>query len=322
MLRPLASALRCRWTSRRRSARYERGVLLGVPPSRGPGVEVRRPSAAELASPTGCCSSSLEHPRHGALEERAVVAHHDHAAPGSDVDEGLEALEPVEVEVVGGLVEQEHVEAAEQDGGERCPGRLAARERGDRAVQPVLGAVRGRPPRAAARASRSGPPSGEVGARARRCRHRSRSRRRPGAQGGAPRSSSALAAATPGAAGQEGEQRLVGRGRAPGAGSPTWSDGGVRVTVPRSGWSMPASRRSSVVLPTPFGPTTPRRVRGPTAASTRVEHGERPVGAQRGHGRRARRRTTGRSWRTAYGIPRVANGRRAEWDRPATWRSR
>src|SRR6185312_10576953 len=31
---------------------------------------------------------------------------------------------------------------------------------------------------------------------------------------------------------------------------------------------MPASRRSSVVLPTPLGPTTPRRVRGPTATST------------------------------------------------------
>ena len=45
------------------------------------------------------------------------------------VEEALEPIEAGEVEVVGGLVEQEHVEAGEQDRGEVGARGLAARER-------------------------------------------------------------------------------------------------------------------------------------------------------------------------------------------------
>ena len=48
---------------------------------------------------------------------------------GERVEEPLEPREPCEVEVVRRLVEQEDVEAGEQDGRERRPGRLAAGER-------------------------------------------------------------------------------------------------------------------------------------------------------------------------------------------------
>ena len=56
----------------------------------------------------------LEHPRHDAFEECPVVADH-HDAAGEVVEERLEPGQACEVEVVRRLVEQEHVEAAEQD---------------------------------------------------------------------------------------------------------------------------------------------------------------------------------------------------------------
>ena len=63
-------------------------------------------------------------------------------------DEPLEALEPVEVEIVRRLVEQEHVVAREEDRGQREPRGLAARELLHRPVepdgQPELGEHRGR----------------------------------------------------------------------------------------------------------------------------------------------------------------------------------
>src|SRR5215475_14730222 len=46
------------------------------------------------------------------------------------------------------------------------------------------------------------------------------------------------------------------------------SDGGVRRIRPASGSSSPASRRSSVDLPAPFGPTSPIRARGGTTRLT------------------------------------------------------
>ena len=42
-----------------------------------------------------------------------------------------------------------------------------------------------------------------------------------------------------------------------------------RLTVPESGSSRPASTRSSVDLPIPFGPTTPIRLPGVTVSETR-----------------------------------------------------
>ena len=54
----------------------------------------------------------------------------DHGAAGAVGDEALEAVEPVEVEVVRRLVEQQHAEARQQDRGERGARGLAAGERG------------------------------------------------------------------------------------------------------------------------------------------------------------------------------------------------
>ena len=86
----------------------------------------------------------LDHARDGAVEERAVVGDEDDARVEA-VEEAFEPFEPREVEVVRRLVEQEHVEAREQDRRERGARRLAAGEGGQRAVeQPVEADVRGR----------------------------------------------------------------------------------------------------------------------------------------------------------------------------------
>ena len=78
----------------------------------------------------------LEDAIHGTVEERAVVRDHDHRA-GRVVHESLEPVEAREVEVVGGLVEEEDVEPTEQDRRERGAGRLAAGERADLYVHAV-----------------------------------------------------------------------------------------------------------------------------------------------------------------------------------------
>ncbi len=75
-----------------------------------------------------CDLVELQYARDGALQERAVVGD-DHGAAGALLDEPLQPGEAVEVEVVGGLVEQEHVEAGEQDRGERGARGLATRQR-------------------------------------------------------------------------------------------------------------------------------------------------------------------------------------------------
>jgi hypothetical protein len=106
-----------------------------------------------LALPVGVRSRVLVHsPRLGverddsrdcSVEELAVVRHRDDRA-WETADEALEPFEPVEVEVVRRLVEAEHVEAREEQGGERDARRLAAGKRGQRPVerqrQPELGA--------------------------------------------------------------------------------------------------------------------------------------------------------------------------------------
>jgi hypothetical protein len=60
---------------------------------------------------------------------------HDHTRPCQPVDEALQPVEPVHVEVVGGLVEQEHVETGQQQGRQLGAGRLPAREAHHRAGQ-------------------------------------------------------------------------------------------------------------------------------------------------------------------------------------------
>ena len=60
---------------------------------------------------------------------------HDHHATRQLVDERLEPLQAGEVEVVGRFVEEQHVEAAEQDGGERRARRLTTRQDAHRGVE-------------------------------------------------------------------------------------------------------------------------------------------------------------------------------------------
>ena len=76
----------------------------------------------------------LDDPGHRAGQELPVVADHHRrgAQPG---DEPLQPLQPVQVQVVGRLVEQQHVVAGEQQRGQPGPGRLPAGQRGHRRVQ-------------------------------------------------------------------------------------------------------------------------------------------------------------------------------------------
>ncbi len=77
----------------------------------------------------------LDDARDAAGEELPVVRDEHDAAPLA-VDEGLEAVEPRQVEVVRRLVEQHEVEAAQQQRGERRPRGLTTRERGHERVRP------------------------------------------------------------------------------------------------------------------------------------------------------------------------------------------
>ena len=149
-----------------RAARCSQPALLGAvrrrtPPRRGGArsrrcLEVAEPPAAELGAPARVLVE-LEHPGDGAVEEGAVVGHDDDAA-GSSSRNALEPVEPGEVEVVGRLVEEEHVEAAEQDRGQRGARRLPTGERARSHVEQVAPGGPGRRTRPApARRGRARP---------------------------------------------------------------------------------------------------------------------------------------------------------------------
>ena len=123
-------------------------VLLGVPAGDRTELDERVPSARELGA-LARVLVDLENARDRAFEELAVVAHDDEPA-GKIANVLLEAIEPVEVEVVGRLVEEQHVEAAQQDRGQRDLRGLPTRQHGHRAiehvfVEPHVGGDRPRP---------------------------------------------------------------------------------------------------------------------------------------------------------------------------------
>ena len=207
----------------------------------------------------------LDDPGHHPGEELAVVG--DQHDPGAQpAHERLEPLEPGQVEVVGGLVEQHDVEAAEQQRGQRGAGGLPAGQRGHQRVradveaevgehrrqplvevrgaagQPVVEAVRvgvARPPAAPSPERRGG----------RLHRVRSPRRRRYGGRRTRRRSRPRPA-------------------RAPGAASRRTRRRARSTTEPSSGSRSPARMRSSVVLPAPLAPTTPTTSPGATVRSS------------------------------------------------------
>ena len=64
----------------------------------------------------------------GSTQELAIVAHHHHANRARR-EPRLEPGQAIEVEVVGGLIKQEHVEAGQQQRGQARPRCFAARQR-------------------------------------------------------------------------------------------------------------------------------------------------------------------------------------------------
>ena len=123
----------------------------------GPFGLVAAPSAPVLV---GCLAVRVEfeHRGHRPLEEVPVVGDDDHPAPARP-HPGLEPVQPLEVEVVGRLVEQGDVEPGQLDGGQGHLGLLPARQRGQPRPRP---APRRRPSSSrtsSIRASRSAAPS-------------------------------------------------------------------------------------------------------------------------------------------------------------------
>ena len=113
-------------------------------PRQLPRRRVLAPAAGVLLDAAGP-RVDLRDPGRRPVEEDTVVR--DDGEPTREaVEEALEPVEPVEVEVVRRLVEQEHVEAGEQDRGQPGARRLAAGERRrlllERDGEPELGAGR------------------------------------------------------------------------------------------------------------------------------------------------------------------------------------
>ena len=143
---PCGGSCRCRAPSSSRCARPASSTRAGCGRGRRGRPSCRRTPRSPRAraggrsrAPRGTRRSRRRRPRPGAWarssstirvthagEELAVVAdQHDAAAQAAH--ERLQPLQAVEVEVVGGLVEQHDVEAAEQQGGQRRPGPPARR---------------------------------------------------------------------------------------------------------------------------------------------------------------------------------------------------
>ena len=74
-----------------------------------------------------------EQPVHGAIEEVAVVGHHHHAA-AEILEEVFEHRQGLDVQIVGGLIQQQHVRGLDQQPAEVEPPPLAAGELAHRLV--------------------------------------------------------------------------------------------------------------------------------------------------------------------------------------------
>ena len=198
-----------------------------------------------------------------AVEELAIVRDDDERA-AVRAEEPLQPREPVEVEVVGRLVEQEEIEAGEEDRRERDACRLAARQPGRLAVE-VDAEPEIRTRRACARLEISRAERDQAVERGRVAVVRGQAL----GQGTRGLLELALGVGDPDASGEQLEDGRPALERvAPARGSRRSAAPGARVTVPTSGSSSPARIRRSVVLPTPFGPTRPMRAFGPMVSVT------------------------------------------------------
>ena len=201
------------------------------------------------------------------LEEPAVVRDQDHGRVEPD-QRPLEPLEPLDVEVVRRLVEQEQVRVACERARERRARQLTAGE----GVQPPVELALLEPE-----------PAQRRQATARATRSRPRARAAPGPRRTAPafplrarpppsrlRADGAPPPARPGRARPRARTRAAtGRARSGGR----WSCSATRVPLsntscPPSTPVSPASMRSSVVLPAPFGPDSASRSRRSTLNET------------------------------------------------------
>ena len=290
-------------------------VLLRVPAGGGARCRGSRASRRRTRCPSGCARRA----RARGVTVRSRNARSwltsDHAAR-QVVDERLEPIEAGEVEVVGRLVEQEHVEPTQQDRGQRRAGGL------DRPTARGIGASSRSRRRDRGRRTRPG--------RVRRGRdHRPRGRRRarprtrrPRVVGARPRARSRRVPAPP----RRRSRRCGGRGtraRVSSRRSGSCAQVADRSVGRRRGdraavgpFDARRAARSSVVLPTPLGPTTPRRVRGPTDTSTPSSTVCGAVVAREVAG--DEREGGDGTERTACGSQGSRGGRRAVWDRPAT----
>ena len=122
----------------------------------------------------------VEHPGHHLLEQGDVVADHDETA-AVPLEEVAQPDDRVGVEVVGRLVEEQGLGAAEQDAGQLDPATLAAGERAERLRRAPARAGRGwrrsRRPRTRPRSRRgrgTAPRSGRTCVRRRRAGRRRR----------------------------------------------------------------------------------------------------------------------------------------------------
>ena len=112
-------------------------------------LEERRPAAGEPPAAMSVVID-LEHVGDHPSEQAPIVADEQHRRVEADHPR-FEAVESVEVEVVGRLVEQEDVEARQQQRGQRAPGRLATGQRCRRPIEEPLGQSEFRPRLADAR---------------------------------------------------------------------------------------------------------------------------------------------------------------------------
>ncbi len=92
--------------------------------SRGPGIEIGLPASPVQRQPVRA-GVDLSDRGHDALEKRPVVGDDDESAAAA-VQEVLQPFEAVEVEVVGGLVQEHDVEPGQQERRESHPRRLTA----------------------------------------------------------------------------------------------------------------------------------------------------------------------------------------------------